>query len=324
MKFIGPTLLGLILFSGSLPAQMLASLSHGTPSPFASLPPASASDAAVRAELPIPAIVLGMPPGATLLEATFPAMSGAVCTASAEMAESSSYAFSRAQLAPAAWKAAFVHDNLVKMAQNFVPGKQLPDAPYYHPLSVREKFDLFLRSSHSLSTSVGILSDSLVSQATGAYPRFAPGLGGYGQRLGVSAAGAEGAAFIGGFVFPTLMHQDPRYFRSHQNGVANRLAYAASRVLIGRSDHGRSVINASVISSQFVEAAVSNAYVPYRNETVSGTMENALTGLAGVAEGNIIDEFWPDIREFVVRHTTSKLIRRSIDATMSTPYNGNK
>ena len=101
-------------------------------------------------------------------------------------------------------------------------------------------------------------------------------MAGYGQRLGAAAAGETSAAFFSGFVFPTLLHQDPRYFRSQQNDISDRLAYAASRVIIGRSDSGHNVINASAILGQFVQAAVSNAYIPYRNETVSGTLENAV------------------------------------------------
>ena len=240
-----------------------------------------------------------------------------VCTQLTEVASAGStsldYAFDRAQFSAAAMKASFSHDNMVKMARNFVPGQPLPDAPDYHPLTPRQKFQAFLNNSHSAGMGVSILSDTLISHATGAYPRLNPGMRGLGERMGISAAGAETAAFIGGFVYPTLFHQDPRYFPSHQHGIMNRLAYAASRAFIGRSDDGRSVINSSVIASQFTQAALANIYVPYRNETVSGTIENALTGLSGVVEGEVLNEFWPDITEFVWRRTHSNLVRRGME-----------
>ncbi len=260
--------------------------------------------------------VVGLSPDATMYEAALPQLPAAVCTQAVTPtldAQSSDYAFDRQQFTAAALKATFTHDNMVAMARNFVPGQPLPDAPHYRPLTTQQKFDAFLRNTHSAGQAVGILSDALISQATGAYPRLETGMAGFGQRLGISAAGAEGAAFIGGFVYPTLFHQDPRYFPSRQHSIANRLAYAASRAFIGRSDDGRNVINTSVISSQFTEAAIANAYVPYRNESVSGTIENALTGLGGVAEGHILDEFWPDIKEFVWRRTHSSFIRHSMD-----------
>ena len=61
-------------------------------------------------------------------------------------------------------------------------------------------------------------------------PRFGGGMEGYGKRLGASVAGSEAGAFFSGFLFPTLLHQDPRYFPSHQYDISQRLAYAASRV----------------------------------------------------------------------------------------------
>jgi hypothetical protein len=258
----------------------------------------------------------GLAPETTLYGAALSLPSGAVCTQAAGAAflrASSDYAFDHQQFSAAALKASFTHENMVKMARDFVPGQPLPDAPDYRPLTPKQKFEAFLRNSHSAGTGVNILSDALISQATGAYPRLNGGVTGFSERLGISAAGAETAAFIGGFVYPTLFHQDPRYFPSHQHRIINRLAYAASRAFIGRSDDGYTVINTSVIASQFTEAAIANAYVPYRNESVSGTIENALIGVGGVAEGHILDEFWPDIKEFVWRHTHSTFLQRSLD-----------
>ena len=263
--------------------------------------------------------VSGLAPDTTLYDLALGPAPDGVCTQLLAPEPVSDYAFDRAQFTAAAWKASFSHENMVKMAHNFVPGQPLPDAPSYHPLTTRQKFEAFLRNSHSAGTGVNIFSDALIAQATGAYPRLDRGMAGFGERVGISAAGAETAAFIGGFVYPTLFHQDPRYFPSHQHGIMDRIAYAASRAFIGRSDDGMTVINTSVIASQFTEAALANAYVPYRNKSVSGTIENALTGLGGVAEGHILDEFWPDIKEFVWRHTHSEMIRRGMSLGDPTP-----
>jgi hypothetical protein len=267
---------------------------------------------AVGQRLPVYASTLGE--SASIYETAMPQPHPAVCTQAMPRVaiEESDYAFDHLHFKAAAIKATFTHANMAKMARNFVPGQQLPDAPSYEPLTARQKFQAFLRQSYSISQGVSILSDALISQATGAYPRLGGGWSGFGQRVGVSAVGEEGAAFFGGFLYPTLFHQDPRYFPSHENGIANRIAYAASRALIGRSDSGWSVINNSVIASQFTEAAIANAYIPYRNQTAGGTIENALIGIAGVAEGNILKEFWPDIKEFVSRHTTNRWIKRGM------------
>lgn len=255
----------------------------------------------------------GLAPSPTLYEAATPPDPAMVCTQVTDvavLAPASEYAFDREQFTHAALKAAFAHDNLVKMAHDFVPGQPLPDAPV--PLTAKQKFDGFLHNSYSLQLGVNILSDALIAQATGAYPRFGGGMQGFGQRLGVSTTGAEVASFLGGFVYPTLFHQDPRFYPSHEHGIFNRIAYAASRVVIGRSDSGTTVVNASTIASHFTQAAISNFYVPYRNESVSGTVENALTGLLGAVEGNIISEFWPDLTEFAWRRTHSMFVKKGM------------
>jgi hypothetical protein len=313
MKLGVAVFLGLALGGTSLTAQQ--SLLASAPLPPVPLSefvlpatPASAAPAELPETAPKLAATVGVGlPNISLYNSIEPQLPAAVCAQlrpfSFTEAEISSYAFSKAQFSLATLKASFEHDNLVKMAHNFVPGQPLPDAPSYVPLTPRQKFDLFLRSTHSVDMGFSIMADALIAQASGAWPTLGGGMGGFGQRLGVSAAGEEAASFFSGFVFPTLFHQDPRYFRSHQTRIVDRLAYAASRVIIGRSDDGRNVINYSAISGQFVQAAVSNAYVPYRNESVSGTIENALAGLSGVAQAQILNEFWPDIKQFLSSHT---------------------
>jgi hypothetical protein len=303
-----------LVASGSMSSLKLPSAYEpATPSPVASVKtPVVPADVVATGDLGLP--------NTAIYNAVMPELPAAVCTQAGRAvmvrAEMNSYAFSRAQFSRASLKASFQHDNLVKMAHNFVPGQPLPDAPAYVPLTARQKFDLFVRSTHSVDMGVSILTDALISQTTGAYPKFGGGMEGFGQRMGAAAAGEEGASFISGFLFPTLFHQDPRYFRSHQTRIVDRLAYAASRVIIGRSDDGRNVINFSAISGQFAQAAISNAYIPYRNETVSGTLENALAGLSGVAQAQILNEFWPDMKQFVMRHTPG--LRDKAPSTEST------
>jgi len=263
-----------------------------------------------QADLELSSAALGFPANNALYEVALPHGPANVCTQALPpvlAVPQSDNAFDHLQFTAAAFKSAFTHENLVRMAHNFVPGQPFPNAPSYVPLTSRQKFDLFLRRAHSFDTISGAIIDSLTAQATGAYPSFGGGMAGYGKRLAASTAGAESASFFGTFALPALLHQDPRYFRSQQTDISDRLAYAASRVLIGRSDSGRSVINTSLILSEFVQAAVSNAYIPYRRETVPGTIENALTGLGSVAQARILNEFWPDIMRFVSQHEPGRI-----------------
>jgi hypothetical protein len=240
-----------VIASGAAPPSLPAIMA---PAPE----PSRASTPAVLADLRVSSAMVGLADFAPY-EGALPPGPANVCTQALPpmlAAHASDNAFDHVQFTTAAFKGAFRHENMVKMARNFVPGQPFPDAPSYVPLSSRQKFDLFVRRAHSFDTISGAVIDSLTAQATGAYPSFGGGMAGYGKRLAAATAGAESASFFGTFALPALLHQDPRYFRSQQTDISDRLAYAASRVLIGRSDSGRSVINTSLILSEFVQAAV--------------------------------------------------------------------
>jgi hypothetical protein len=61
-------------------------------------------------------------------------------------------------------------------------------------------------------------------------------------------------------IFPTLLHQDPRYFRRHEGTGRSRLGYAISRLFITRTDSGRNQFNYSEIVGSATSLAISNAY----------------------------------------------------------------
>jgi hypothetical protein len=46
-------------------------------------------------------------------------------------------------------------------------------------------------------------------------------------------------------IFPSILHQDPRYFQSGQGGVKRRILYAVGRIFVTRSDSGQSELNYS-------------------------------------------------------------------------------
>ncbi len=144
--------------SASLPASIAASAAPGAYRP--ALPvesPALPADFAVSAELP------GMATNATLYDVVQSPAPQSFCTQALPpilALQDSDYAFGRLQFNTAAIKGTFRHENLVKMARNFVPGQPLPDAPSYVPLTSREKFDLYLRHTHSVDLGVGAVIDS--------------------------------------------------------------------------------------------------------------------------------------------------------------------
>jgi hypothetical protein len=93
-----------------------------------------------------------------------------------------------------------------------------------------------------------------------------------------------------------VFHQDPRYYRlgSGHNALA-RILYAATRPIITRTDHGRTVPNFALMSGNFAGSALTNAYYPRANRGFEQTFETFGSGLAGSAVGDGIAEFFGGI-----------------------------
>jgi hypothetical protein len=124
----------------------------------------------------------------------------------------------------------------------------------------------------------------------------------YASRLGHSISDSTERGFFTKFLFPSLLHQDPRYMRSQEASTTNRAMYAISRVLIGRNDNGKSTLNTSELLGSILAVSVTSAYHPYRQYTPGETASRAASGIASDAGINVLREFWPDIRGQLMDH----------------------
>src|SRR5271156_1109282 len=115
------------------------------------------------------------------------------------------------------------------------------------PLTAGQKFKVVARGSFDPVQIVWYAALSGISQAENSEPGFGQGAEGYGKRYGAYAADGTIENFFVGAIFPSVLHQDPRYFQSGKGTFTHRTWYAVSRAFITRSDSGRSVFNASEI-----------------------------------------------------------------------------
>jgi hypothetical protein len=97
-------------------------------------------------------------------------------------------------------------------------------------------------------------------------------------------------------VFPTMLHQDPRYFPMARGGVWKRMGYAVSREWITRNDSGKNGFNYSEFAGNGAAVAISNLYYPPENHTLSNNASKFGQQIGLDASFNILKEFWPDIR----------------------------
>lgn len=168
----------------------------------------------------------------------------------------------------------------------------------WRPLTAREKFDVFLHSTYSPRTFANAAIDEAADRMKGEHLNraYETGFRGVGQRYGINLATNETDVFFQRFLFPTLLKQDPRYFRNPDLPFFQRALYAMSRVLITRTDNGGQAFNSSRILSVAATRAVADLYVPGEQQGMHPIIGCVSFTLLRDAGENLIHEFWPDVR----------------------------
>ncbi|MGH9355998.1 MAG: hypothetical protein ACRD10_07705 [Terriglobia bacterium] len=128
-------------------------------------------------------------------------------------------------------------------------------------------------------------------------PRKKIGYGGEGylKQWGASYLDEVSGNMFGSFFYPTLLRQDPRYYRKGEGPIASRVAYALSRVFVTRGDDGQKEFNASTVLGSATSTVLSNAYYPPRARGVGITVTNIGWSLVADGASDTFKEFWPDI-----------------------------
>ena len=170
------------------------------------------------------------------------------------------------------------------------------------PLTAKGKWRLFVKQTADPFTFVGAAFTSGLGQATDSFHDYGQGWAGYGKRFGAASADSVDGSLWGGFIFPVMFKQDPRYFRLGEGSMKHRIGYAMSRVVVTRTDSGHRAFNFSEILGNLVAGGIANTYYPAADRGAALTFERAgvVTGLGTL--GKIGQEFLPDIdRKFFHR-----------------------
>jgi hypothetical protein len=127
-------------------------------------------------------------------------------------------------------------------------------------------------------------------------PEFGQGMKGYGKRFAAAWADQAIGNFMTEGLFPSMLHQDPRYFRlGAGNGSAKRrLWYAATRVMLTKTDRGNWTFNSSEWLGNAAAAAISNAYYPESTRNAVDNTQKLVVQVGTDALSNVFKEFWPD------------------------------
>ena len=176
-----------------------------------------------------------------------------------------------------------------------VPAYTITDARNAPALTAGQKFGLFAKGALDPFPIAAYAVQAGISQASDTHAGYGQGLGGYGKRFGAALLDGTSARFFGTYAFPSLLHQDPRYFRKGDGSAWSRVGYSITRGFVTRSDAGKSQPNWSNLAGKFTSAGLSNLYYPAEDRGANLTLTRVAISLSYQTLGNLAIEFWPEI-----------------------------
>jgi hypothetical protein len=176
-----------------------------------------------------------------------------------------------------------------------VPTYSITDARSLPPLKSREKFRLFVKGTLDPFPFVVYATQAGVEQARNTHAGYGQGAAGYARRFGAALGDGTSARFFSTYLFPSLLRQDPRYFRKGEGSGWSRAGYCISRAFVTRGDSGRTQPNWSNVLGKFTGAGLSNLYYPREDRGASLTLSRVAISFSYQMLGNLAIEFWPDI-----------------------------
>ena len=201
------------------------------------------------------------------------------------------------------------NDRLFYTLPNFLT---LQGAGKLPPMSAKDKFKVVALGTFDYVEYPwwGVLA--AIDQANKSEPGYGQGWVGYAKRYGATMGDSTIENFMVGAVFPSILHQDPRFYQSGRGGFFARSGYAMSRIVVTRSDSGHAQFNYSEVFGSATAAAIST-YSYHPGSTYISTPTNphlfvpsdrTLRNTASVWGTQVsldtftiaVKEFWPDVQ----------------------------
>ena len=170
-----------------------------------------------------------------------------------------------------------------------------PSLDNYEPLTSREKYKIASEDAFDRGTIVLAALFGGEGQLANDNRSFGQGAAGYAQYFGTAYGDLVIGDYLTEAVFPTFLHQDPRYFRRGTGSGWSRLGYAMEQIFWTHADSGGTQFNYSEIIGNSVAVVISNAY--YANNRTAADGASKLGMQLGVdMASNILKEFWPELQ----------------------------
>ena len=174
------------------------------------------------------------------------------------------------------------------------------------PLTSRGKFRIFTQNVTDPFTVLGTGIQAGMGQARNDFPSYGQGMSGYAKRFGASFADYAVGEFMSTYAFPTMLHEDPRYFREGAGSTKKRLGHAFASAFVIRKDSGRNSFNYSNSVGRIAAGGFSALYYPAENRSVGLVFSRAGIGLVFGTAGAVFSEFGPDLQKKLFKKKSQK------------------
>src|ERR1019366_9075939 len=172
----------------------------------------------------------------------------------------------------------------------------------FSPITTKQKFTIARKDTLDYPSYALAAAFSGLSQLEDSNPSFGQGIKGYARRYASAVADQDIGNFMTEAILPSLLHEDPRYFRKVHGTFKSRLLYAATRVLVTRTDAGNWRFNSSEFLGNGAVAALGNLYYP-DDRGFNSTMQRMGMQIGTDAISGVLKEFWPDIKnKWLAKH----------------------
>ena len=106
-----------------------------------------------------------------------------------------------------------------------------------------------------------------------------------------------GAGFFGTLLFPSVLHQDPRYYRLGAGPFRKRLGHALIRPELTHKDSGRRAFNWSGMLGSITASSLSKAYYPKPDRGVGPTFSRVAMSVPFRMIDELVNEIGPDLEK---------------------------
>jgi hypothetical protein len=164
----------------------------------------------------------------------------------------------------------------------------------YVPIGVKEKFKIASADAFDPGAIAEAALFGGAAQLFNSNRPFGQEASGYARYFGAAYANHVVGDFLREGIYPSVLHQDPRYFRKGVGSRKSRVEYAISRVFWTQTDAGGAAFNSSKVLGSATEVAISSLYYAHHRD-VEGASVGFAAQLGGSMAANVLKEFWPDL-----------------------------